>query len=216
MLILFDLDGTLIDSQRGIFACIAHALNGMGEPVPPESQLRSWIGPPLRVSFPQVLGDAPERTEEAVRRYREHFQQCGWHQHEVYPGIAETVTALHGDGHTLAVVTAKTQDEAERIIAHLPFGACFSRVDGTHPDSADHGKAEKIALAMQALDSTAEDTLMVGDRRYDMEGAVANQVRAVGVSWGFGSTEELRLAGASQVIDQAHTLRQLVDMTDVA
>lgn len=216
MLLLFDLDGTLIDSQRGIFACITHAFTDMGVAVPPVAQLRRWIGPPLRTSFPECLGNDPARIEEAVRRYRQRYLDIGWRELDVYPGIPDALEHLAEAGHQLAIVTAKPQEQAERVVEHLPFARHIRRIYGAPEDSTDHGKIERIAQALTELGSAAADTAMIGDRRYDMEGAVANKVLAVGVSWGFGDREELLRAGASIVIDNAEALRQVAEMPNVA
>ena len=131
--LLFDLDGTLIDSATGITRCVAYALEKLGEPVPPPQALRRWIGPPLRDSFGPLLKDAA-RTEQAVELYRERFDLHGWAEHEVYPGIGEAIESLHADGHRLAVVTAKNEPHARRIIDHLPFGRRFETVSGATAD----------------------------------------------------------------------------------
>ena len=127
--LFFDLDGTLIDSAVGITRCIAHALERMGHPALPEAELRGWIGPALRVSFGRLFADAAD-IERAVALYRERFEVEGWREHAVYPGIGETVEALHAAGHRLAVVTAKNEPHARRIVAHLPFGGRFEDIVG--------------------------------------------------------------------------------------
>ena len=122
--LFFDLDGTLIDSAVGITRCIAHALTQLEHPVPSEEELRGWIGPSLRTSFMPLLGD-PARVEVAVEHYLERFESHGWLEHQVYDGIGEAIEALHADGYRLAVVTAKNEPHARRILAHLPFGHRF-------------------------------------------------------------------------------------------
>ena len=130
--LFFDLDGTLIDSAVGITRCVAHALARLDHPVPPEPELRRWIGPPLRTSFAPLLVD-PERVEHAVAHYRDRFESHGWAEHEVYAGIGETLDALHAAGHRLAVVTAKNEPYARKILAHLPFGDHFEDIIGASP-----------------------------------------------------------------------------------
>src|SRR5688572_15911857 len=127
-LVLFDLDGTLIHSEAGIVGSLRHALDRLGHAAPPIEELRRWIGPPLRQTFPTVVGDDPARVELAVAHYRERFDMIGWREHEVYPGIAELVDQLAAQGRTLAIVTTKMQVQARRIIDHLPFGAHFAAV----------------------------------------------------------------------------------------
>ena len=202
-LCLFDLDGTLIDSEPGITACIRYAFDKLGVPAP--ADLRPWIGPPLRHGFAPLLEHDAERVEAAVDYYHERFATLGWREHAVYPGIAATIERLQTAGHTLAVVTSKPERHARPIVEHLPFGAAFSRLYGPDPDSPHSEKASMIAAALTDFGAAPEQAAMIGDRRFDIEGALANRVRAVGVLWGFGSREELELAGAHELArDPAH------------
>jgi phosphoglycolate phosphatase len=196
--LLFDLDGTLIDSAFGITRCVAYALEKLGEPVPGDTELRRWIGPPLRTSFGPLLRDA-ERTERAVELYRERFDALGWSEHTIYPGIEQALCALHAAGHRLAVVTAKNQPHAERIVAHLPFGALFETVSGATSDGRIGEKPELIAVALERLDVAPADCWMIGDRHMDIDGARHHGMRSIGVLWGFGETPELRAAGATHL-----------------
>ncbi|SEP05958.1 phosphoglycolate phosphatase [Luteibacter sp. UNC138MFCol5.1] len=211
MLVLFDLDGTLIDSALGIFAGVRHSLAAVGAEAPDDAALRSWIGPPLRVSYRDILGDDSERIEAAVAAYSERFRDVGWSEHTVYDGIADMIASLVDGGHRLAVVTSKTRSHAEPIIAHLPFGKAFERVYAPGPETAHSEKATMIATALADFGASPEDTLMIGDRLYDIEGAVANGVRGVGVLWGFGDREELETAGAWKVVEAPAEVALLAD-----
>lgn len=206
-LALFDLDGTLIDSEVGIVASIEYAVEKLGVPIPPREVLRTWIGPPLRATFPLAVGNDPEVIERAVALYRERFTEIGWREHTVYAGIAEAIETLAASGITLAVVTSKPDLYAGRIVASLPFGQRFSEVFAVSAHSAHCEKADLVAQALCHFDIPAHETVMVGDRHFDMQGACANGVRAIGVAWGFGSHEELRDAGADVI---AATPAQLV------
>jgi phosphoglycolate phosphatase len=199
MLCLFDLDGTLIDSEHGIVACVKHALAKLDVPAPSQQELRDWIGPPLRHSFAPLLDHDPLRIDAAVEYYHERFHTDGWREHAIYPGIETLIQRLLASGHQLAVVTSKPQRHAAPIIAHLPFGDAFLRLYGPSPNSAHSEKASMIAAALADFGARPEQTVMIGDRRFDIEGAVANNVRGIGVLWGFGSRAELEQAGASAI-----------------
>lgn len=199
-LVLFDLDGTLIDSEIGITRTMAHALHALDVEPPGQDILRSWIGPPLHASFPSVLGDDPDRVDLAVHHYRERFNAIGWSEHAVYDGIAEVVSKLATCGHRLAVVTSKTHDQARRIVDHLPFGHLFDAVYGPVEGVRTSEKAALVAQALREQNGKHDDTVMIGDRRFDIEGARANSVRGIGVLWGFGSAKELREAGADHIV----------------
>jgi phosphoglycolate phosphatase len=208
-LCLFDLDGTLIDSEPGVVLSIRRAFEQIGAPVPEADVLRSWIGPSFQHSFPTVLGDDPARTEAAIDAYRDHYLADGWARHTVYPGIAEVIHALAAAGVSLAVVTAKALPQAQKVIASLPFASHFSRIYGPAPDEPA-SKAGMIAGALADFDTDASATAMIGDRRYDIEGAVANGVSGIGVLWGFGQRRELEAAGASAIAEQPVELLHLL------
>ncbi|TCV95785.1 phosphoglycolate phosphatase [Luteibacter rhizovicinus] len=210
MLCLFDLDGTLIDSEEGIFDGVRHSLAAVGAPIIDDTALRAWVGPPLRHSFGQVLDGDVERVEAAVAAYGQRFKEAGWSRYKVYPDIPETVAALAAAGHTLAIVTSKVRPHAEPIAAHLPFGHLFSRLYAPGPETARSEKADMIAAALADFGSAPADAVMIGDRRYDIEGAVENHVRGIGVLWGFGDREELETAGASSIASKPSELEQLV------
>lgn len=207
--LFFDLDGTLIDSAVGITRCVAHALEKMDQPVPGDAELRKWIGPALRTSFTPVFGDA-QRVERAVALYRERFDLHGWLEHDVYAGIGEVVQGLHAAGHRLAVVTAKNEPHARRIVEHLPFGGCFEDVIGATEDGVRSHKPELIAEALRRLSLSSAQCWMIGDRRMDIEGARHHGMRNVGVLWGFGGHEELTAAGAGALASTPAELGRLL------
>jgi phosphoglycolate phosphatase len=210
MLCLFDLDGTLIDSEHGITACVKHALARLNVPAPAHEELRRWIGPPLQQSIAPLLDHDAARIEAAVGFYHERFNTLGWREHEIYPGIDVLIVRLLEAGHPLAVVTSKPHRHAAPIIAHLPFGDAFLRLYGPPPHSPHGEKAAMIAEALADFGCHPSDAVMIGDRHFDIDGAVANQVRGIGVLWGFGSRAELEQAGASAIAATPHELAELL------
>ena len=210
MLCLFDLDGTLIDSEEGILGGVRYALGQMQLPVPSDAELRHWIGPPLRHNFAPLLEHDAERVEAAVAHYQHRFLTHGHRQYTVDPGIETLVRQLHAAGHPLAIVTSKTANNAQPIIAALSFGHLFSRMYNPDPSSAVSEKAAMVAAALRDFGTPAADTVMIGDRRYDMDGAVANGVRGIGVLWGFGDRAELEAAGATAVVADTRELMALL------
>jgi phosphoglycolate phosphatase len=197
--LFFDLDGTLIDSAVGITRCVAYALERMGHPALPESELRGWIGPALRVSFGKLFASASD-IERAVVLYRERYDGAGWSEHEIYAGIGDAVAALSEAGYRLAVVTAKNEPHARRIVQALPFGDRFEDVIGATLDGRLSHKPELIAEALLRLSLPTRDCAMIGDRRLDIDGARHHGMPGVGVLWGFGSEDELREAGAHALV----------------
>ncbi|MBL8299535.1 MAG: HAD hydrolase-like protein [Rhodanobacteraceae bacterium] len=215
-LVLFDLDGTLIHSEAGIVGSLRHAFDRLGHAAPPLEELRRWIGPPLRQSFPTIIGNDPARIEQAVAYYRERFDSQGWREHEVYAGIAELVESLAADGNTLAIVTTKMLTQARRIVDHLPFGQHFRAVYGPGGDGQHSEKAQMIGRALVDFSATAQQAVMIGDRHFDIEGARSNGVRGIGVTWGFGSYEELARAGADAIATTPRELATLLQATRCA
>lgn len=207
--LFFDLDGTLIDSQVGITACIAYALQKMDHPVPPQETLLGWIGPSLRTTFAPLFVE-PARVEQAVGYYRERFDVEGWREHTVYPQVEGTLRTLHGRGHRLAVVTAKNEPHARRILAHLPFGGLFEEIVGSTLDGSRSHKPELVGEALRRLQVLPAQCWMIGDRRMDIEGARHHGLRSVGVLWGFGGEAELTEAGASQLAREPAQLEALL------
>ena len=207
--LFFDLDGTLIDSAVGITRCIAHALTQLEHPIPSDAELRGWIGPSLRTSFLPLLGD-PAKVEAAVEHYLERFESHGWLEHQVYAGIGEAIEALHADGHRLAVVTAKNEPHARKILAHLPFGHRFEDIIGATADGRLSHKKDLIGEALRRLSLAPDACWMIGDRHMDIDGARHHGMRSIGVLWGFGGEEELRDAGATRLAGAPDQLRPLL------
>ncbi|WP_372393120.1 HAD family hydrolase [Xanthomonas sp. NCPPB 3582] len=194
--LFFDLDGTLVDSEPGIVASIAHAFETVGQPRPSPQTLRAWIGPPLRDSFTECFPDDPALVQRALGLYRERYDAVGWTELSVFDGIGEVVTGLQRAGHRLAVVTSKNERYARRIVEHLPFGACFENVIGASEDGTRRFKPDLIAEALRRLDIAKAGCVMIGDRRMDIDGANHHGIHSIGVLWGFGDEAELRAAGA--------------------
>ena len=200
-ILLFDLDGTLIDSFDGVTRCIAHAFEQLGEKGPEPTALRDWIGPPLRVSFGDWFGDPQDaRIKTAVAHYRTRFDCVGWTEHLVYDGVHELVDELAARGHRMAVVTAKNEPHALRIVEHLPFAQHFETVVGATLDSSRSDKTELIAEALERLAVAPRHCTMLGDRRFDIEGARDHGMHAIGIGWGYGSAQEFTRAGADAVV----------------
>jgi len=211
--LFFDLDGTLIDSAVGITRCVAYSLERMGHPGLPAASLRSWIGPALRVSYGKLFDD-PADVERAVALYRERYDLEGWAEHTVYAGIGDAVETLHAAGFRLAVVTAKNEPHARRIVETLPFGHRFDDVIGATLDGRLSHKPELIAEALARFGLGADDArascTMIGDRDLDIVGAAHHGLRGIGVLWGFGDADELRMAGAHVLADTPGALPALL------
>jgi phosphoglycolate phosphatase len=207
--LLFDLDGTLIDSAIGITRCAAYALEQMQIAVPNEAQLRRWIGPPLRDSFAPLFDFDVDKTEQAVVHYRERFEHTGWAEHEIYGGIEHALFALQQAGYRMAVVTAKNEPHAVKIVSNFSFADVFETVVGASIDGRISYKSQLIEIAMQRMNLQASQCVMIGDRHMDIEGAKHHQMASAGVLWGFGSHQELQQAGADLLLERPEQLSSL-------
>ncbi len=207
MNLLFDLDGTLTDPYQGITKCIVHALTALGTPAPPREELRWCIGPSLRNSFATLLGsDDVDLVEKALSIYRERFGSVGLFENEVYDGIPDALASLQTAGHTLYVATSKPGVYAARIVDHFDLGRFFKKVYGCELDGTRGDKESLISYILQKESIDPAEATMIGDRKYDIDGAKANGVRAFGVLWGYGSQSELKGAGPQDFIHHPQAL----------
>ncbi len=205
--IYFDLDGTLTDPYEGITRCILYALDSLGFPHPSEEYLHSCIGPPLYDTFPELVGK--DRTLEAIDLYRERFVDVGWQENEPYEGIIDALRTIHDAGHTLFVATSKPHVHAKKIVDHFGMRQFIEEVYGCELDGTHSNKAELLEYAI-ARNATAVNRTMVGDRKHDLIGAVANAMRPIGVSYGYGSVEELTVAGAAEIAGTPLDLPEII------
>ena len=198
----FDLDGTLTDSAPGIMRCFRIALKKFGISEPDDEKLRFIIGPPLSYSFSVGFGLSEEDTTEAIKAYRAEYSVRGFMECTVYEGIRETLKKLTENGVVCALVTSKPAMYAPKVIEYHGIDKYFSCISAPLKDEADPGKAKLIARAKETLNiEDGAEIYMIGDRKYDMEGAKAANVRGIGVLWGFGDREELLTAGADFIAE---------------
>lgn len=199
--VFFDLDGTLSNSFEGISGGILYALEKLGVPAPPRDSLRSFVGPPLFDEFRCAFGFDDETAREAVRLYREYYPQKGIYEQTPIDGALELLKELHALGIKNCLATSKPQEYSEKILGIFGFENYFDGVFGASFDGKISAKADVIALALRETGAVPENTLMVGDRFYDVEGAHACGVRCAGVLCGFGSREELSECGADFIAE---------------
>jgi phosphoglycolate phosphatase len=204
--VLFDLDGTLTDSRPGILRSTRFALRRLNEekrsehPIPEEDALEFMIGPPLRDTFATLVG--PENVEALLGYYRERYAGIGLFENAVFEGVPEALAALHAAGYRLFVATSKNEADARRILAHFDLAKYFAGIYGSQNDGGRAVKSELLSyiLAQENIKASAADVAMIGDRKFDILGAKAVGIAAMGALWGYGSREELKQAGAESLI----------------
>ena len=212
--VLFDMDGTLTDSQEGIVKSVSYALERLGRELPPRDTLTAFIGPPLHESFSAICGmDEPE-TERAVCEFRDYFARRGWAENVPYEGMAEFLAALHAAGLRLIVATSKPESFARKILEHFALERYLDLICGSHPEdraSADKASVVRTALTRAGVTGRA---VMVGDREHDVIGAHLAGLDVIGVLYGYGSREELTAAGADQIAETPEALETLILSTN--
>ena len=208
-IIFFDLDGTLTDAGPGIKASINYALDKMKlEKLGPESD---WVvGPSLWGTF-NKLGVPEEDLNYAVDLYRERYDVKGYIENSVYTGIPEQLSKLKSMGYMLGVATSKPTASAISILEYFQLSRYFSYQFGSNLDGSLSDKSSLLQHALSPTGAQPSDALMIGDRRYDIIGAKSNLIKSIGVSYGYGSINELREAGADCLIKETSELATVVN-----
>ncbi|MGY1820686.1 HAD hydrolase-like protein [Geodermatophilus sp. SYSU D00079] len=209
-LVLFDLDGTLVDSSPGISASVRAAAAALGLPAPTPAQLRAMVGPPLQDGFALVLGVPPADVPRAVAAYRAHYTAGALLDVTVYPGVPELLADLRAAGATLAVATSKPEPFARRVLEHTGLLPAFASVHGATLDGAVRHKDQVVAAALAAHPG-GRDPVLVGDRAHDVLGAAAHGLPCIGAGWGPAEDGELERAGAAVVVATPAGVRTALD-----
>ena len=194
--LFFDLDGTLTDPRTGITACIQYAMEKLGYAVPTQDDLLWCIGPSLLKSFATLVGE--QNASAGLALYRERFADIGWQENQPYAGIEQVLAQLNEAGHRLHIATSKPHVYASQIVDHFGFRPYFTKVYGSELDGTRVAKTDLLKYALNDSQSPAR-SIMIGDREFDALGARANDMRFVGVTYGFGSEQELTDAGATHM-----------------
>ncbi len=209
--ILFDLDGTLTDPAEGITNSVAYALSKFGIEVADKSELNKFIGPPLIPSFREFYGFSEENAKLAFSYYREYFAPHGIFENNIYSGIEKMLKKLSEENKTLILATSKPQEFAAKILEHFGIKEYFFMVCGNTLDESRPTKKDVIGYVMKSFpDMTGENSVMVGDRKYDIEGAKAFSLPSVGVIYGYGDEKELSSAGADYIVSDVENLEKLL------
>lgn len=205
--ILFDLDGTLTDSFKGIVHSVQYALSRYGIVENDLHKLTPFIGPPLTYSFREFYHFSEAQADEAVRYYREYFSNKGWLENTVYPGVPEMLQTLRGVGKHLYVATSKPTEFAVRILEHFGLSVFFDYIGGASFDRSRESKVEVMRYLCQLANITDMDSvIMVGDRKFDVSGAHAIGMECVGVLYGYGSEAELSSVHADRLVSSVTEL----------
>lgn len=205
---LFDLDGTLTDPGEGITRSVQYALAKFGIVVENRRELYCFIGPPLHESFEKYYGFSAKDAFRCVDAYREYYAVKGIFENEVYAGIGDALAELKERGVRISLATSKPEGYAKQILEHFGLIGYFDAVAGSNMDGSRTKKAEVVERALMLLGNPdVRDCIMIGDREHDIIGGKAHGMDTLGVTFGYGSEDELIRAGATHV---AHTPAEIV------
>lgn len=223
--LLFDLDGTLTDPKIGITGCVQYALRKLGIEEPDMDKLKPFIGPPLADSFQEFYGFDEKKAAEAIVYYRERFSTVGLFENEIYPGIQEMLAHLKQAGKTLAIASSKPTVFVKKILQHFEIEQYFDVIVGSELDGTRARKEEVIEEVLRQLhqisggvrygkqsDKLDNDRIvMIGDRKFDIQGAKLFNLVNVGVTFGYALPGELEEAGADYIVDTVAELEELLN-----
>ncbi|MDD5848547.1 MAG: HAD hydrolase-like protein [Firmicutes bacterium] len=218
---LYDLDGTLTESAPGITRCVQYALEGLGIHEPDLAKLETFVGPPLGDEFRRRYHLSDAQCLFAIDRYRERYRETGIFECTLYPGIRELLSAQAAAGQHLAVASSKPEAFVRQICEHFSIAQYFSEICGAPMDEEKQGTGGKtskelvVERALQGLGVLSDPerkarTAMVGDRCFDVQGALSNGVIPVGVTYGYGTREELEQAGCTRIAEDAGALGRIL------
>jgi phosphoglycolate phosphatase len=196
--LIFDLDGTLTDSEPGILGCLRKTLDAHG--IVATGALDRFIGPPVETWTAELLPNGSDEERVVLARdYRACYDREGWKNNSVFPGVAEMLAALKTAGHALYVCTSKQEHFAIRILDLFELAGFFNAIYGDKPEYSSHSKIDLLARLLQDCGLAKDSTWMIGDRSFDVEAAHANGIRCMAAGWGYGSAEECAAADAIAV-----------------
>lgn len=210
--ILFDMDGTIINSEEGITRCVQYALKSFGIEEPDLRNLLCFIGPPLDPVFREKYSMTVEESWEAVEKYRERYDVKGIFECSLYDGVKDTIKSLKEKGYLLAVASSKPEIACKRIAEHFGLTPYFDIVAGATLDGAISTKQEVLEELCRRLKEIDRNQMcLIGDTKFDVLGAKVAGIRCIGVSYGFGTREELAAAGAAAVFDDIREVEKYIE-----
>lgn len=208
---LFDLDGTISASAYGIKYCIEKTLDAMSKPHPDLSDYSKFIGPPLLMTFQKVCGLSESEAQKALKIYVDLYDVHGLKENKLFDGIEEVLKACVDNGMRIAVCSSKNEKIATEVVQLLGVYDYFDAVCGSTIDGRRKEKEELIPYALKTLNAEGDEkVVMIGDTKFDCEGAVKCSVDFIGVTYGYGKLEDMKNAGGKVFAETTHKLHKLL------
>ena len=209
--IAFDLDGTLTDPEVGLVKGFMYAFDRVGIKYDDPKALRRYIGPPLHEEWKREYGFTEEETARAIAIFREYYDQHGWAENRVYEGIVELLEALKAMGKTIVLATSKPENTARRIMSLFGLDKYFDFCGGASTSSTRDKKWEVLEYSLLSVGATDRSRcILIGDRKYDAEGAKICGIDSIGVLWGHGSRQELEASGFTHIVATPDELLEIL------
>ena len=208
--ILFDLDGTIIEPQEGIINSVSFALNKMGIQEKDVDLLKKFIGPPLIDSFKRYYNLDNPKANEAIKYYREYFLLKGINENSLYVNIDTLLNSLYLKNKNLFIATSKPTVFAKQIIKNYKLDNLFQQIIGSNLDNTRKNKDEIINFVLSKNQLSKSESIMIGDRSYDIIGANKNGIKSIGVTYGHGNEKELKDARANYIVNTVEELNKLL------
>lgn len=208
--IIFDLDGTLTDSANGVTASISYALKKMGANFK-TSELRSFIGPPLQHSFRDKYGFTENEVLQAIKYFRDYYREKGIYENKLYPGAAKMLKNLYEGDKKIYLATSKATIFAETILEYFHIENLFTFIAGA---TLDGSRVEKKEILAYLIDNNSnlhqKETVMVGDRKHDINGAHFFGFSSIAVTYGYGSIQELSFEKPEHLVHSVPELEKVL------
>ena len=203
--IIFDFDGTVADTGEGILKSLQYSFEAMGDPVPDLSDLEKFIGPPVYYSYTTFYGISEDKVDLYVKKYRERYREKGIYESKVYLGVKELIIFLKEKNVKIGIASSKPEQLIYAVADYLGITNLFDAIVGVKSDNSKHStKAGLITQAMVDMGATDKSkVLMVGDRKFDIDGAAGAGVKSCGALWGYGDEEEFRAHNADFIVSTA-------------
>lgn len=208
-IVLFDLDGTLTDSAEGVIRSVQYMQEKMDMPKWADKDLRFIVGPPLLTSFQVEMGMDTATSEQALVHFRDRYASVGLFENKVYAGVEDMLKDLRKKGKRMAVATSKKEESAVEILAHFGISEYFEVIGGDNREIGRDTKAKVIDYVLEKMQADKSDVVMVGDRKFDVEGAHAIGIPAIAVEYGYGDREEFIFCGADYIAATPQAVAQM-------
>lgn len=210
--IFIDMDGTVIDSREGVWFGIKHAMKAVGYEEPGMDKLSKCIGPPFSYSFPNILGIRPEDHDAVFREYKKIYNEGVMFQCKMYDGVAEFLKRMSSHGYSISLCSSKNEEACRAILEKYDVAQYFVEIGGADQSKGIDTKIDVInELYRRAPWTRKEDTVLIGDTRFDVEGAMSGGIDCIGIAYGFGTREELDSAGAIAVFDRLDEVADYIE-----